>query len=173
MLLNSDSSYMSLCRNSYCINSILTHIFDSGDCTVINSDASMLINCSNCQVINSPHTRLTNCRNVSIINSRFVNLLNQSNQVINGDSQIANIQPRRPRLVNTRLRISDLRNVRRMTVNEDSECSVCQDQIGERLGVMLECDHIFHETCIVTWINSPRSNALTCPNCRQLIRTLR
>lgn len=162
---------MSLCRNSYCLDSVLTHMFDSSKCSILNSDSSIIINCYNCQIINSPHTRLTNCRNVTIINSEFVNLLNQRSRVITGDSQILNVQPSRVP-IRGQLSISDLRNVRRVLSSEE-ECSVCQEIIGDRLGVILECDHIFHERCIGNWINSPRSNALTCPNCRQSILRLR
>jgi len=174
MILNSDSSYISLCRDSYCIDSLLTHMFDSTKCTVLNSDATMLINCQNCQVINSPHTRLTNCRNVAVINSRFVSLLNQSDQTVTDFRPQADPStPRRPnRLPRLVWNISDLSGVRRSFENT-SECSICRESIERRLGVKLECDHIFHEACITTWINSPRSAAFTCPNCRAPIRRRR
>lgn len=171
-IINSDSSFMTLCRNSKCINSILSHTFDSSDCSIIGSDASMLINCHNCHVINSPNTILASCNDVYVINSRHIHLSGENNRnLISVFRRIP--MTRLPRSRNLRLGISDLRGVRISESGNESECSVCQIDFNDELITILECDHKFHDNCILRWVNGNTNNSLTCPLCRQCIRTFR
>ena len=42
----------------------------------------------------------------------------------------------------------------------NEECTICKDEIKE--GIKLECNHVFHKTCIIEWFNINQ----TCPLCR-------
>lgn len=52
-------------------------------------------------------------------------------------------------------------------VLDDGKCPICFNdfEIGERT-VKLNCDHIFHEDCILVWYNQNKLNP-TCPLCRK------
>ncbi len=42
------------------------------------------------------------------------------------------------------------------------ECSICFERLHSQPTVILPCDHLFHEDCIIKWAQrSP-----TCPHCR-------
>ena len=52
------------------------------------------------------------------------------------------------------------------------ECPIClnDSEGGEDRAVRLNrCTHTFHQTCIETWVNGSRENALHCTVCRQPI----
>jgi hypothetical protein len=83
--INCDNSYISLSFNTYCVDSILSHIYDSSGCSVFNSNESMLLSCRNCIIINSPGTRLTNCENIYIINSRYVHIHGERDRILTNE----------------------------------------------------------------------------------------
>ncbi|NBO72495.1 MAG: hypothetical protein EBU66_18855 [Bacteroidetes bacterium] len=60
----------------------------------------------------------------------------------------------------------DINNLTRRTINTTdniNSCSICHDNmIVHQTVVDLECNHSFHEQCILNWFR--RQN--TCPNCR-------
>jgi E3 ubiquitin-protein ligase RNF115/126 len=41
-------------------------------------------------------------------------------------------------------------------------CSVCQAEDGPGQGLRLPCDHVFHEPCILPWLEK----SVRCPSCR-------
>ncbi|CAH8360232.1 unnamed protein product [Eruca vesicaria subsp. sativa] len=50
---------------------------------------------------------------------------------------------------------------------EDDLCTICFEQFGKNGTVnTLDCDHVFHHKCIVSWIRM----RLTCPTCRVAVR---
>ena len=50
-------------------------------------------------------------------------------------------------------------------MEEHKECSICLEEIEENDDIkkLINCDHIFHKSCIDTWSN----NNNTCPLCRK------
>ena len=42
------------------------------------------------------------------------------------------------------------------------ECSICYERLHTQSTVLLPCDHVFHEDCILKWA----TRSPTCPNCR-------
>jgi len=44
-------------------------------------------------------------------------------------------------------------------------CSICLEEFapGERISLLLECEHIFHKECLAKWWNCSKE----CPNCRE------
>ncbi|CAE7032990.1 hypothetical protein PTNB85_03953 [Pyrenophora teres f. teres] len=53
---------------------------------------------------------------------------------------------------------------------EDSECSICYDHLGISVVQLTgACNHIFHSTCILTWLQGSTGGRLhnTCPYCRR------
>jgi hypothetical protein len=50
------------------------------------------------------------------------------------------------------------------------ECSICRDECEQSQRVLKPsgCNHCFHETCLMTWINFHP----TCPNCRGETQTI-
>jgi hypothetical protein len=50
------------------------------------------------------------------------------------------------------------------------QCSVCQDECEQSESVLkpAECDHCFHENCLMPWI----CDHSTCPNCRGKTQTI-
>lgn len=42
------------------------------------------------------------------------------------------------------------------------DCSICFDELRKGPVVVLPCDHVFHELCIVKWSRYKMS----CPHCR-------
>ncbi|XP_051126464.1 RING-H2 finger protein ATL3-like [Andrographis paniculata] len=70
-----------------------------------------------------------------------------------------------------------LKSLPRLTYGADSElqaedlteCAICLADFadGEQVRVLPQCGHVFHVTCIDTWLGSHSS----CPSCRQLLRT--
>ena len=55
-------------------------------------------------------------------------------------------------------------------MEEHKECSICLEEIEENDDIkkLINCDHIFHKSCIDTWSN----NNNTCPLCRKHIISL-
>lgn len=45
---------------------------------------------------------------------------------------------------------------------ECEECSICREPLTSEGGLVLECRHIFHFTCMETWM----ARSPTCPLCR-------
>jgi hypothetical protein len=63
-----------------------------------------------------------------------------------------------------------LKSKRFSSLNEDqlvNECSICLEPYkqGDDI-IVLKCSHLFHETCIKTWITPDNQ---TCPYCRRSI----
>ncbi len=56
--------------------------------------------------------------------------------------------------------ISDLNS------NESNVCTICTDPVESQVFKTF-CEHIFHESCILTWLDVNN----TCPNCRKRIIT--
>ncbi|KAF2686325.1 hypothetical protein K458DRAFT_387332 [Lentithecium fluviatile CBS 122367] len=52
---------------------------------------------------------------------------------------------------------------------DEPHCSICLEDwsISQRIIETSPCKHIFHETCLVTWLNT--NNRTTCPYCRQVL----
>lgn len=50
---------------------------------------------------------------------------------------------------------------------KQNECAICLTEFadGDRMRILPRCGHIFHVTCIDTWLVSHSS----CPSCRQLV----
>ena len=50
-------------------------------------------------------------------------------------------------------------------IEDECQCSVCLDECEQSQRVLkpAECDHCFHEKCLIPWI----SDHSTCPNCRR------
>lgn len=47
--------------------------------------------------------------------------------------------------------------------NNDNTCSICLEDFSEnKENIILECKHIYHEDCIIGWLNKDTS----CPLCR-------
>ena len=51
------------------------------------------------------------------------------------------------------------------SAGDDEECAVCRDMLSEGQTVRLECGHVFHTQCAVTWFRMPQSGG-ACPMCR-------
>lgn len=47
-------------------------------------------------------------------------------------------------------------------IKQNFECNICMDDKSE--GVLLNCNHVFCETCIKQWLIN---NKKTCPTCRK------
>ncbi|KAH7080965.1 hypothetical protein FB567DRAFT_551738 [Paraphoma chrysanthemicola] len=54
--------------------------------------------------------------------------------------------------------------------NTDDACPICTDPNPEDDSdmrvVRTSCNHVFHRTCLVSWLNSLHNRSGTCPNCR-------
>ena len=49
------------------------------------------------------------------------------------------------------------------------ECAICQDRILPYQSIIvLSCEHVYHETCIISWIHYKKN----CPTCRCAINIL-
>ena len=46
----------------------------------------------------------------------------------------------------------------------NSECPICLDYVDEDIYI-LNCHHVYHEICIITWFQ--RSRQMACPLCLQ------
>lgn len=51
-------------------------------------------------------------------------------------------------------------------IEKNTECSICLDPLQNNLAQISMCKHIFHRTCIETWIGL---NHPTCPLCQTSI----
>ena len=59
--------------------------------------------------------------------------------------------------------MSNVKKVR----NNEIECSICLEN-GSNKFLQLNCDHLFHEKCIKSWIEQHNS----CPICREDVITI-
>ena len=50
---------------------------------------------------------------------------------------------------------------------KNDKCSIC---LESSCDYILPCNHIYHETCIIKWIE--RQNKITCPLCRKEYKNL-
>ena len=51
--------------------------------------------------------------------------------------------------------------------DEDMVCSIClEDFFEDGYATKIECGHLYHKSCIESWLNNQNSN---CPNCRKEI----
>jgi len=49
----------------------------------------------------------------------------------------------------------------------DASCSICRDTVDDKIYSITNCKHIFHESCIETWVSFGGENQIqTCPMCR-------
>ena len=59
--------------------------------------------------------------------------------------------------------------IKRITSNDNlllDECSICLEKyIKKDKIIRLECNHVFHKSCIILWLNKNNS----CPQCRENI----
>ena len=68
----------------------------------------------------------------------------------------------------------DMKNIFGCNKGIGIECVICKDNVlnGTARGqaVTLKCGHVFHESCIQTWLCTPRNNNRqhTCPECRSI-----
>ena len=52
----------------------------------------------------------------------------------------------------------------------DHQCSICLDDVVcGRWVPQLECDHIFHDGCLLRWVTGTSAMRNSCPVCRKLI----
>ncbi|KMT01575.1 hypothetical protein BVRB_9g215710 [Beta vulgaris subsp. vulgaris] len=51
--------------------------------------------------------------------------------------------------------------------NKQTDCAICLTEFadGDIMRILPRCNHVFHVTCIDTWLGSHSS----CPSCRQLV----
>jgi len=50
--------------------------------------------------------------------------------------------------------------------SEALTCSICLEDLSvESIAIQLSCSHLYHEECIVKWLD--RSN--TCPSCHRIV----
>lgn len=56
---------------------------------------------------------------------------------------------------------------------ENKSCSICLEEYENEDKILkYPCEHIFHQYCIETWIQTvvSKSNTPSCPNCRDIIK---
>lgn len=51
--------------------------------------------------------------------------------------------------------------------SEETDCSICREEVTQETGGHLKCGHVYHNNCINEW----RSRNNTCPLCRSVIKT--
>ena len=50
------------------------------------------------------------------------------------------------------------------------ECSICLMDVPENVEVArMECNHVFHEACLLQWMKSGREMCNNCPKCRHIL----
>ena len=50
------------------------------------------------------------------------------------------------------------------------ECPICFEDVPENVYVArMECNHIFHEACLLQWIKSGHTMCNNCPKCRHIL----
>ena len=79
-------------------------------------------------------------------------------------SQLTSMHPHGQRPANpAHVRNLNTINITREILASNSACTVCQEdfKIGEQ-AKKLQCDHCFHEDCIMPWLRVQN----TCPVCR-------
>lgn len=62
-------------------------------------------------------------------------------------------------------------NVRRMGINKESVCPICQEQIEEKMLLThcrVKCGNNFHLKCVKIWVEHKitTNSVVTCPMCR-------
>jgi hypothetical protein len=59
---------------------------------------------------------------------------------------------------------------KKATMDEETKCPVCYEQIGENNAATMNCGHAFHFTCITSNIlKGSGDHSMNCPMCRKLI----
>ena len=56
-------------------------------------------------------------------------------------------------------------------LEEEECCCICQHTLTSKPILTLDCSHVFHSACIISWFRSPRDypdEAGTCPLCRSV-----
>lgn len=56
-----------------------------------------------------------------------------------------------------------LRKSHKTPKTEAKLCAICQEPLGRKRTIILECNHVFHEKCMNNWKRSKPSNAPLCP----------
>ncbi|KAF1995466.1 hypothetical protein P154DRAFT_580773 [Amniculicola lignicola CBS 123094] len=54
----------------------------------------------------------------------------------------------------------------------DKNCPICNEDWNiakEEVVRLLDCDHIFHRECLITWFDCDQQNCNTCPMCRRVL----
>lgn len=51
------------------------------------------------------------------------------------------------------------------------ECPICHD-ILEINVIKTECNHVYHKSCLISWINTGQIQSLKCPLCLQSLETI-
>lgn len=75
---------------------------------------------------------------------------------------------KRPQTVDKDKRLTDGCLGRITTDGEVQECLICLNFLfGVDPVVCLPCTHVYHQHCLETWKMSGRTNAKTCPACRE------
>ena len=59
--------------------------------------------------------------------------------------------------------------LRKYVINEniDDICPICIEDFGKETIVKLDCNHIYHKSCLEMWIIN--NNNDDCPYCREII----
>jgi len=55
----------------------------------------------------------------------------------------------------------------KVEVGHNKQCPVCLDVMGEKLLIKMPCDHVFHQSCLLPWLQKTN----TCPSCRHELPT--
>lgn len=145
----------------------------------------------NHQQINRNYNELTN-RPLNNQNSQSIQIKEPEYSIVNPDNSESNKSPRRintkrigNRDIQTQSRNDNISNnnvepsinvkrdpwddyiINDIDVNEKKMCAICicDFEIGENV-VKLECDHIFHKSCIIPWYDDNIISP-TCPICRK------
>lgn len=55
-------------------------------------------------------------------------------------------------------------------IESGDQCSICLEELnGHQTNRKLACSHVFHETCLFTWLNGEKAS---CPTCRKWLMNL-
>jgi hypothetical protein len=51
-------------------------------------------------------------------------------------------------------------------------CPICHEEIASETGIVTKCNHEFHETCLLKWIDfqDESIDKPTCPMCREEVK---
>lgn len=54
-------------------------------------------------------------------------------------------------------------------LENNPECAICLENIHQKDATLTKCNHVFHTTCLDSWLSKPTSQN-ACPKCRAKIR---